>query len=166
MANPAWKSAVLPEIVFYCYNIFDQTPCEKFTYEMPVPKSEYIRNPENNQLVVDPFGRRTVEFIQWAYRTNDPKEIAELSNYNEKQRKSNIAAAVLISTEVLYPTGTKVQKVGNVETVEVKYIPSSALSRLDLQSIIELAMDEFGYTITSPTKEEAIEELANAGHAK
>jgi len=27
-------------------------------------------------------------------------------------------------------------------------------------------MDEFGYTITSPTKEEAIEELANAGHAK
>lgn len=160
------KSETLPEVVFYVYNIFDQEVCQRFTFEMKIPKNEYIRNPENNQLVVDPMNRKTIEFVNGFYRTNNPKEIAALDAYNEDCRKANVAPAVLITREVLYPIGTKVQKINSGEVKEVKYMPANGLARLDLQSIIELALEEFNFTITSPTAEEAIEELKNAGHAK
>jgi len=154
------------EVCFFVYNVFDHTLCNRFTYEMPMDKKDYVRDPQTNQMVPDAYARKTIDFISGLYRTSDPKIIQELDNYEANQRKSGAAPAVLISREVIHPKGTIVQNVVSDKIVEKPYIPLKLVERLDLQSIIEMADSEFNHTITSPTKEEAVEELKEAGLIK
>ena len=160
------KKAEWTEVCFYSYNVFDHNICEKFTLEMPTPKSAWIRNPKTNQLEPDAENRHTIEFVQWIYRTNKPDEIQFLRSYNKRVQSLWVAAPVLITTEILYPNGVVVQKVGDVEVKEVTVMSSLFLWKLSLESIIELADMEFKYKIKSPTVEEAIEEMKNLWFAK